>query len=1792
MKYMANTIKNFILAEAKNKTGTFKFILPSYPSGLLLTLGKRLAEEFSRVVGHRVRFIYGVAYRLGKEWHDHGTSNDRTNFKSICQSGWYNSDNNLTNLRNELRKPDEDCLVIVLAGYDHIDDQGSLLDFFHLDQQTIWNLCLKKSFKSWVLASLQTEVDQVDGTSEIDKIAEVFSSLYEYGLTDLLGVSIHLESLDFTGMMSSDDAYLHLLSNLINFKLPCMIGLAGSRVGRKGIGSYIAPALEFFNYSRFLEQGKRKTALKKIEQFRAIIDSEQIDSRVLGDFKSPTALLDTLKDYIENRSPNACEILKTADFIFIHNRILNYKPRKNEPGPVSKKASKIYGLPPQVFLRAMWITLGEFKKNLRERSVLAGENLSKITLQSTLFRHDFDAGEENDNGEGDQVLARNFLNQVLGGIDELLKNQIHLELGADKNKRTVAFDSYICPGEENSLLQYSKTKIAEPTFRFEVKVSGQDGYSTKREFLWALPQNHQSRLLKNLFNLTYQGYVNNKNVLPVFAIPYMSEVFKARDEDELSRLLHTALKKDFTMVDLLEVPDIDSGDRVKNLLIELSVCYQMFLQQFEQSGFFCALEHGYESLRRAFEIAYIGYLEDSGISALGPLLMKAFMIVANEKQSFPGWVWQDFLSAAVVTPLHPAVLEMLRHQHIYLCESFRNYVPKALEDATEKLFAIRRWDQVEDLAKIQYPVFGTIKDEHQILDTNVRGFEYFHLVGNYDDYSSLITSRFLLEYDDNEEEDISDRDLFRDTRASQLIKRVLLGYRKMHAYANDGISIGAYCGKEIQPVIAGIDTYLGSFLKDHKGRIYSLRLTIFSDSRDDSAVMQWVNAWKERWQAAELSTSKIHYEKCRISISYRVVSMDDNAEQFRKILANTSLDVMFFTDFIKSGASRFELIGQDLYFQEGYRKFPVLEKTCCRQAGGGKKDQRERVLSNQRFKLGALHGEVMARIRNRHVEPRNRHMVISNSDFQPWSGLINAAHEQSAWVVCIDPALDEQLLQRLNEVGHNTREIIGFGTGVGPHGENNYTVSTEQFSMVDIKKRVSSQIAAIMGPWEQDVYDKIAESLVQETAHIAGLSIVRATGPSDYVRDFIAYALVRKLLYREEDAYCDEIISLDAYIHWFNDADDRKRPDLLRLRANIVDGYFRIEAQIIECKLAKHLEGYLEDARQQIENGLKQLTLCFCPRKGDRAEGIDDNPDQRYWWMQLHRLIASRGESSRPNYRKTLLALERLSEGYFDITWQAGVVVIWTDYGDGVMRCKTDWDYSLADENLQICIASAGTDFIREACLTGVEATIFCTDSKLSYSFDRNDQEAPCDKQEEQGLGNLDTGGINLEEHEKVYGGWEKQEQAKQDEGDVDRDRQWGGQSQLGENIGKEDKGNAEDAGDLQTKPGTGSNAVLQSQGGDIFQRILLGEGPFGGREIYWEFGHQDLPNRHMLVFGASGTGKTYTIQALLCELGNLNQNSIIVDYTSGFTRKQLEQTVINILKPKQHVIRRQPLAVNPFRKQCDYIDDLELVEKPSITAQRVSGVFAEVYQMGDQQQAALYNAIRDGVTKEGNNFNLNGLVSRLDAIRQEGGPSAAPAASAASKIQPFVDMNPFGEEDISSWEALFTDQHARSHIIQLAGFMKETSRLITEFALIDLYWYYRARGNKNEPKVIVLDEIQNLDHRLDSPLGQFLTEGRKFGISLILATQTLSNLDRDEKDRLFQASHKLFFKPADTEIKSFAQILSDATGGRVDEWVKRLSSLQRGECYSLGYAYNGVSNKLEVNKCFKIRIKALEDRF
>jgi DNA phosphorothioation-dependent restriction protein DptH len=346
--------------------------------------------------------------------------------------------------------------------------------------------------------------------------------------------------------------------------------------------------------------------------------------------------------------------------------------------------------------------------------------------------------------------------------------------------------------------------------------------------------------------------------------------------------------------------------------------------------------------------------------------------------------------------------------------------------------------------------------------------------------------------------------------------------------------------------------------------------------------------------------------------------------------------------------------------------------------------------------------------------------------------------------------------------------------------------------------------------------------------------------------------------------------------------------------------------------------------------------------------------------------------------------------------------------------------------------------------------------------------------------------------------------------------------------------------------------------------RVLIGHSPKTQEAIYWEYGHRDLANRHLIIFGNSGQGKTYCIQGLLMELAKHSINSMVVDYTNGFLPEHLESEFIGSVKPRTDLIADKPLKLNPFKKQKNIVAGTELTDKAYDVATRVASVFKSVYSsIGDQQLPTLIRVIEEGLETYGEQYSFEHMLQALEDFDQTG-------VKVANKLLPLVKANIFAFDDTDGWNDIYQSKDSVCRLIQMARLSRDVWLAAVEFILWDLYSYACLHGDKNSPLPIVLDEVQNLDHRLESPLGKMLTEGRKYGISLILATQTMSNLGKDEQDRLFQASHKLFFAPAMTEVQTYAKLLEQAVPGSDKKyWLSELSRLKKGECISVGMHAN-----------------------
>lgn len=1726
--------------------GKLLFMMPTLPPAVVMEIGNSLVTYCAKRPDMAPPVIR-VSMPLANEWAANRDPKCQELLSKLSANGWRDENGNLTLYRNLIPEGDS-LLSVLLVGVDRVTDASSMEDFHQCSLENIWKEELHSSFSGWCTAVLDNVGYDNDNIIRFDTI---LNALVERGLSDVLQISSFLETLDFMGAQDGRDAERILLTSLNRFGLPFLGNFRSSNV--RTIGAYIDDALAFFSYDSFLDERNRDKALRLIDDFRNNkLPEEVFDQLDRGSFDSDELFVQGIRDYVATGDKDLRSRLLRCDFVSIRDAVLSYRAPK-APREPKTTVRKLAGAPVEVVLNAVWDTLSEFRKAADDLGLFAHEELRSIDVEANLFRHDCDG----DSSEERRHNALAYLHRLLGGVDSTVENHLqNSPLGGDDRR----IQCRLFKDE----LECQSSRVAEPYLQFAVVIKGTGlEKPVVKQFAWRLPITEPYRVADELIQWAAKAISRSDGYcLPVFQVAFYEELMLAKDEDETRRvLLHCLRDERDAVCNLLKAPGLDNQDPLVPKLQRLAFAYDSFIQKAAADGIHAAINSNADEVRRCYESACDAYSDEtfSANSSTAALLFRAFLLVGRRDIAESSrWMWEPYESSCAVTVLHPALIEMLQAQVNYLLTAFATVAASELKAPGARRFRDLIWRGYVDLAAIQTPLSGLIRDRNRVLDTDVRGKDLIHRIGSAADTDASLTTRLLLRYDSFEDDDLSDADLFRRSRESTLLARILEDYRRLHPHADDGLAIAVYHNGDIQPVIAAVDEFLRSACAERSAarKDYAFFVTVFSESSDDTSVSRWVTQWKDRWADSENQASLSHYRRSALSVAHRIVSPDNHYRQFMQLIGESlEIDIIFLMDIIRAGNQ-----GNDFETVEPYDvltrtlKFPILEKPFCALRDPSRKLQRARVLSNRQFRSTTSQAELMARIKSRDVRKDAHHVVLGYGDYAPWQGVVDALHRKAEWVVCIDPNIDERLIAEKGQGTSDAREIIGFGSGVGAHGEANFTISTEQFRHVDVLHKLDASIRELYSAWNPNTYATVAQRVLGESQRLSGLSLVRATGVGQYVRDFMAYSIVRKLLHADGDSLCDQVISLDAYQHWFESAETGMRPDLLWVVATIQnDGRLHLDLRLIECKLAQASDAHLQKAREQLESGLRQLVSVFKPRMENTAE--DDRPDQRYWWLQLYRLIASKAEIAERDQRRVLTSLERLAEGDYDVEWRAAAITFWIDQTSEDLSQTAIWTRAFDGNELGISVIAAGSEFVRILCEEGRAGELPWAGGSITFRSGRR--------------------------------------QTVSDNGDHG-DGSFGAGVELPISVPPNER---EGASQYNPVPATILPNDVPAAHAD---RVLLGMAIPGSRKVYWEFGHKELNNRHILIFGSSGMGKTYTIQCLLSELGRAQQNSLIVDYTNGFFDNQLEPEFTRLLRPLQHIVRREPLAINPFRQQAETLGGELLPETASSTAQRVSGVFAEVYSFGDQQKSALYQAVKNGLESRffnglmerpgSNEMTLEDLIPELESLVEIKGTQGQSANSVISKLRPFLDQNPFGTEDPRGWDRLFSDDDHRCHVIQLAGFMKDAARLITEFSLIDLYWYYRGRGNQSRPRVVVLDEVQNLDHRDESPLAQLLREGRKFGFSLILATQIMSSLNRDEKDRLFLAAHKLFFRPADTELRSYAEIAAITTGEKVDEWVKKLAALRKGECYSLGPSLNETSGKLEV-KAFRVKILSFAER-
>lgn len=1137
--------------------------------------------------------------------------------------------------------------------------------------------------------------------------------------------------------------------------------------------------------------------------------------------------------------------------------------------------------------------------------------------------------------------------------------------------------------------------------------------------------------------------------------------------------------------------------------------FKNFTTKLIQNGFFNAgkevraLVKSYTDLMRAVCENYSSFTDVQREKIA--LLVDLFTISSNKDIINNGDIGE-----VIVPAYNPIMLEKIDAQQLFLRRGFEeiignmmsgNYSDTALNAKFNNLIQLSAITQAADVIRR--------KTNEYLICKNM--WEYFGVYFGRTDANDLLSSSAVGLSIVTDDEDATA--MLQYTPMSNIIVRNVLDYVRTFPARIDGLNVAFVAPTDMQHIVAAIHAIAKQL--DNEGCPATINIKIVCiNSKKNSA------AYLRRWLDSYFSDEKT--VKVNTFLHNSTVNMKEDVHELNNLLIN--YDLCFTYHILQSSGVQFDL-SADEDLDMNYEKFPMTFTPDTIPASHGK--TRRVNISQFQFLAAKQHTQTSHMIGHPHsIEGLYRvYRTLELPEIQ--EAIIDVAHSCCKWVVCIDQAIDRHMLETTDS------KIIGFTTGEGSYGELNVTVSARKDILVDIKQMLRRRITEKFANWDAIRLQKAVNYCVDELSqYMDGSRILKALNPYDYeIHSFLAYILTMQILglTRTNDDYIVRtLISLDSYKHWFAEDfeinHDNKRPDFMLIEIpytpeNVKPGTkLHINAKIIECKMGFQNDNHIVKAKTQLEKGLRTMALNWRPE----ASGVM----HRYWLNQLYRSITFSPlsmDNTSEEYNVVRDKIYGILNGEYEINWTGDIFAFWLDTNDEIpdeydihLPVQAEFEESGIVLGDLIC-HNYGQMFIQKMLLPEEDRN-----STFSYN-------------------NIVSPGEEVEEEEEEE---EEEEYPKAQNGS-----KLTISTSSGATIPK-----MSEVLDENEKDPEESTVRLE----DI--RVLLGRDR-KNIPVYWEFGHAKLANRHILITGTSGQGKTYAIQAMILELARQSISSVVFDYTDGFLPGKLEPEFETELDGKitQEVAILNRIPVNPFRLQVIEIPPFGSVpEKSTTVAGRISDILKHVYSFGDQQAASIYSACKRGIDQYGNTMDFAKLRQILEDM------STPHSKSVLSKMTQFFDMDLFDSSREFNWQDV-TQGGGKVTVIQLTGLDRELQTVVTEIMLWDAWYSLTKFGNKNTPFVIVLDEAQNLSFKEKSPAEKILREGRKYGWSAWFATQFLKGaLDSGEISNLQQAAERLYFKPTGEEMSYIADQIAE-NKAEMSEWLNIIKSIQKGQCVVQG---------------------------
>lgn len=300
---------------------------------------------------------------------------------------------------------------------------------------------------------------------------------------------------------------------------------------------------------------------------------------------------------------------------------------------------------------------------------------------------------------------------------------------------------------------------------------------------------------------------------------------------------------------------------------------------------------------------------------------------------------------------------------------------------------------------------------------------------------------------------------------------------------------------------------------------------------------------------------------------------------------------------------------------------------------------------------------------------------------------------------------------------------------------------------------------------------------------------------------------------------------------------------------------------------------------------------------------------------------------------------------------------------------------------------------------------------------------------------------------------------------------------------------------------------------------LLVGNNKYGNAPIYFYPNNtRYVSHPNLGIIGTMGTGKTQFARSVIAQFSKEGKNNVnetpigmlVFDYKGDYNDNEFLETVGG------HCYKAN-YPFNPL-KLC-ITEDMKFMNLPSITANRVADSISKAFGLGNVQNSTILEAILDayseaGITRDPSTWTRPApTMQRVVDKYLEGDVKKDTVYSVFRMLQDYQIFTNDTNNCVTMFEWLKSVQ-----VIDLTLYEDNIKKLIVSLVL-DVFYAEMKQLKGSDQKdgfrelrtMILVDEAHQFMKMKFNSLRKIISEGRMFGVGMILSTQGISDFRTDE---------------------------------------------------------------------------------